>query len=78
MEQDSLAAEQLHRMVEQGLVDEQPYLIIFRTSSGAGDTSGGSGSGTNMLEVWSRDHPYSTGSNSGGLGSSEARQIAAW
>ena len=65
-------------MVEQGLLDEHPHRIIFRTSCGAGDTSDGSGTGTNMLEVWSRDHPYCTGSNVGELGSSAARQIAAW
>ena len=52
MEHDSLAAEQLHLMVEQGLLEEHPQRIILRTSCGTGDTLDGSGTGTNMLEVW--------------------------
>lgn len=63
MEQDSLAAEQLHLMVEQGLFEEHPHRIICKTSRGAGETCGGNGIGTNMLQVRSREHPYRDGSN---------------
>ena len=57
MEQDNLAADKLHLLVEHGLAELHPHRIIFSTSVGAGETSGGKGTGRRMLDVWSCDHP---------------------
>ena len=50
---DNLAAKKLHLLVEHGLAELYPHWIIFSTSVGAGETSGGKGTGRRMLDVWS-------------------------
>ena len=66
MEQDNLAAEQLHLVVEQGCDELHPHLIIFITSFGAGETCEGRGIGINTLEVSSRARPSYEGWSTGG------------
>ena len=77
IEHDIWAMIQLHLPVEHGRAEAHPHLIIFSTSTGTGETSSGSITGTNLSSFIT--HPYLTGSAAaGGVPESDAFQIMVW
>ena len=65
-------------VVGHGLAEIYPHRIIFSTSVGAAETSGGKGAGRIMLDVWSCDHPHHGWPHTGGSASMADRHSATW